>query len=590
MYSMSLYSSLLRSKTSILRLSRKNNLLDSVLAALLMSILTVGCAQAVSINTGTGGLDSQDQAAALAESAVDTPNTNWKTGTYGSKIKGLKKPSLSNDLMPYGEHLFTGGFRGMRADGLNPDYKIAPGDLITLRLWGAVEIEKVLPVDAQGYIFIPSVGPVKVQGASQQNLNSKVKSAVQSIYPENVNVYTNLQGVQPVAVFVTGEVENPGRYAGTPNDSVLYFIDQAGGIDAQLGSFRSIRVIRNDKTIITADLYRFLKEGELPTLQFRDGDTVVVGRRQSAVSVAGDVERELQYELTNKENTGQSLLQYARIKPGITHVLVRGVRDSGLLAEYYTLSDFQKVHLKNGDEVLFSADQKDEIIVVQVEGSYYGPSRYAVPRDATLTELLNNIQVPETLTDTNSISIRRLSVAERQKQSLQDSLRRLETTYLGAPSSTPDEASIRIKEAELISNFVKRASQIEPNGRMVVANNGKVADIRLQDGDIITIPETSDSLLVSGEVLVPQATVFTESNNVMDYIERSGGFTQHADAENILVVRLNGEVRQASDVELRPGDEILVLPVVPTKNLQLATSLTQIIYQLAIAAKVAIDL
>jgi hypothetical protein len=91
-------------------------------------------------------------------------------------------------------------------------------------------------------------------------------------------------------------------------------------------------------------------------------------------------------------------------------------------------------------------------------------------------------------------------------------------------------------------------------------------------------------------VLAPQATVFHASNDVMDYIERSGGFTQHADKKNILVVRLNGEVRKASDVDLQPGDEILVLPAVPTKNLQLATSLTQIIYQLAIAAKVAIDL
>ncbi|MGY8872480.1 MAG: polysaccharide biosynthesis/export family protein [Pseudomonadales bacterium] len=583
-----MHSTALYLKVSASRLFKKHHLLGGVLATLLLSVASANVAQAISINTGTGGLDTEEQAAAISAAVVDTPNTNWKTGTYGHNSRGLD--SESDSILPYGEHLFTGGFRGVRADGLNPDYKIAPGDLITLRLWGAIEVERVLPVDAQGYIFIPSVGPVKVQGASQKSLNSRVKSSVQSIYPENVNVYTNLQGVQPVAVFVTGEVQNPGRYAGTPNDSVLYFLDQAGGIDAQLGSFRSIRVIRNNKTIKTADLYRFMKEGQLPTLQFRDGDTVVVGRRQAAVTVAGDVERELQYELTRKENTGKSLLQYARTKPGITHVLVRGVRNDGLLAKYYTLAAFETARLKNGDEVLFSADQQDETIVIQVEGSYYGPSRYAVPNDATLTQLLNNIEVPKALTDTRSISLRRLSVATRQKASLEESLRRLETTYLGAPSSTPDEASIRVKEAELISSFVKRAALIKPNGRMVVANNGSVADIRLQDGDVITIPEMSDSLLISGEVLVPQATVFHASNDVMDYIERSGGFTQHADKKNILVVRLNGEVRKASDVDLQPGDEILVLPAVPTKNLQLATSLTQIIYQLAIAAKVAIDL
>lgn len=540
--------------------------------------------QAISINTGSGGLSSQEQVAPVS-AIIDLPIANTKSGTYQTGAK-----SVAFGIPPYGEGLFAGGFRGVRADGLNPDYKIAPGDLITLRLWGAVEVEQVLPVDAQGYIFIPSVGPVKIQGSSQEALNNKVKSAIQSIYPENVNVYTNLQGIQPVAVFVTGEVADPGRYAGTPNDSVLYYLHQAGGVDSQLGSYRAIKIIRNNKIIGLVDLYSFLTEGVLPKVQFRDGDTVVVGRRQSDVLVAGEVEKEYLYELTARENQGQDLLRYARTKPGVTHVLVRGVREEGLLSHYYTLEEFKTVKLSRGDELLFSADQEQNKVVIQVEGRYYGPSHYAVSNDVTLTELLNNIRVPQYQADVGSISIRRISVAERQKESLKESLRRLETTYLGAPSSTPEEAAIRVKEAELISSFVQRAALIEPNGRIVVANNGKVADVRLQDGDIITIPEISDSTLISGEVLVPQAAIFEPGKNVLDYIERAGGFTQHADEENILIVRLSGEVRKSKDVDLQPGDEIIVLPVVPTKNLQLATSITQILYQLAVAAKVAIDL
>lgn len=328
----------------------------------------------------------------------------------------------------------------------------------------------------------------------------------------------------------------------------------------------------------------------MPRVQFRDGDTVVVDQRQSAVLVSGEVERDYFYELNLSETDGGHLLRYAPTKPGITHVLVRGIRGEGLFSKYYTLNEFKTAQLNDGDEVLFSADRREDTIVVQVEGSYYGPSRYAIPNDATLTSLLDNISVPQHLTETRSISIRRESVAERQRQSLMESLRRLETTYLGASSSTPEEAEIRVKEAELISQFIEKASKAEPTGRMVVANNGKIADIRLQDGDIITIPEATDSLLVSGEVLIPQAVVYTPGDNVNDYVERSGGFTQHADDENILVVRLNGEVLKASDARLQPGDEILVLPHVPTKNLQLATSLTQIVYQLAIATKVALDL
>jgi hypothetical protein len=207
-----------------------------------------------------------------------------------------------------------------------------------------------------------------------------------------------------------------------------------------------------------------------------------------------------------------------------------------------------------------------------------------------LRELLDAIAVPRNLTDTRSISLRRVSVAEQQQKALEESLRRLETNYLGASSSTPQEAEIRLKEAELISNFVARASEAKPTGRLVVSRNDQISDIRLQDGDVITLPEYSDSILISGEVLVPQSVVYKEGLSVEDYIDTAGGFSQHADDDRILVVRMNGEVRQAEDVRTRPGDEILVLPKVPTKNIQLATSISQILFQIAVATKVAIDL
>ena len=56
------------------------------------------------------------------------------------------------------------------------------------------------------------------------------------------------------------------------------------------------------------------------------------------------------------------------------------------------------------------------------------------------------------------------------------------------------------------------------------------------------------------------------------------------------MVRQNGAVVDADRARLRPGDEILVMPKVPTRNLELATSITQILYQIAVATKVAVDL
>ena len=555
---------------------------------LLFSSLTF-CVNAFasSLVSGAGNLPSTQQAQELISNEQMMPRADWRGDASYRPVSEIEQ---SESLPRYGSHLFAGGFRGVRADGLNPEYRVVPGDQLTLRIWGAVDIDRILPVDAQGNIFIPGIGPVHVQGTTHGQLDAKVRNAVRAIYPENVHVYTNLQGVQPVAVFVTGAVPNPGRYAGTPNDAILYFLDQAGGVDDALGSYRSIRLIRHNKTIATIDLYDFLLNGVLPRPQFEDGDTIIVGDRGPLISVEGDVDRSYRYELMPDAMAGTDLLQMARPRHDVSHVLIQGWREAGPISDYRQLGELDQITLRDGDALLFSADQRHESIIVQVEGSFYGPSRYVLPKDTSLNELLNTIAVPAELADTTSISLRRKSVAERQRQSLIDSLRRLETTYLGASSATPEEAQIRIREAELISEFVKRASQVQPNGRMVVARDEQIINIRLQDGDVITIPERADSILISGEVLVPQSVVYTAGKTAEDYIRGAGGYSRHADKRHILVVRQNGEVRSASEVTMRPGDEILVLPLVPTKNLQLASTISQILYHIAIAAKVVLDL
>lgn len=529
--------------------------------------------------------DNQANSTTLTE---QQQNTNWQVGRYG-QVNADATGTAEGVIAPFGADLFSGGFRGLRSDGLNPDYKVLPGDQITLRIWGAVEVDRILPVDAQGNIFIPAVGPVQVMGTSHQQLDALVRNAVRKVYPDNVQVYTNLQGVQPIAVFVTGYVKVPGRYAGVPADSALYFIDQAGGIDNTLGSYRQIKLIRDGQTLQTLDLYQFILNGQLAHSQFKNGDTLLIEPRGAAVTVSGDVARAYQYELLATEDASD-LVSKVQLKPGVTHVLHRGINATSPYSDYLPLASFAATRLANGDELVFSVDQQASHIVVQVEGSFLGQSRFIVPRHASLQQVLSNIAIDPAISDVKNLSLRRVSIAERQRASLLEALRRLETTYLGAPSSTVEESAIRVREAELISQFVQKARQVQPNGRLVVADDGGVADIRMQDGDIITIPEFSDAVLVSGEVFVPQSVVFNGAKSLDDYIAAAGGYSQHADKDRILVVRPNGEIRLIDDVEIRSGDEILVLPKVSSKNLELASSISQILYQIAVATKVALDL
>ncbi len=60
--------------------------------------------------------------------------------------------------------------------------------------------------------------------------------------------------------------------------------------------------------------------------------------------------------------------------------------------------------------------------------------------------------------------------------------------------------------------------------------------------------------------------------------------------EQILVAKQNGEVGLADSLGIEPGDRILVLPKVDTKGMLMAKDLMQIIYQIAVTTKVAVDL
>ena len=122
------------------------------------------------------------------------------------------------------------------------------------------------------------------------------------------------------------------------------------------------------------------------------------------------------------------------------------------------------------------------------------------------------------------------------------------------------------------------------------------ASIRLEDEDKIIIPGSSSIIAVQGEVNFPNTQVFDDNDRVKDYIKRAGGFTQNADKNRIVILRLSGEIQMTHDKfiklsspRLYPGDEIIVLPRVDRKRLPVFRDLSQVIYNIAIATKVVLD-
>lgn len=504
--------------------------------------------------------------------------------------------SANLDSEVFGANLFTGAFARHGATQFNPDYAVAVGDQIQIRLWGAFDFDAPLIVDPKGNIFLPHAGPVQVLGVRNQDLQRLVEAAVGKVFRSNVSSYASLAAAQPVRVFVSGFVNRPGLYNGTSMDSLLHYLDQAGGIDPERGSFLNVQVKRGQQVRAAANLYDFLLNGTMPLIQLADGDVIFVAPRQNTIKVNGLAENTKRFEFTDSGHTVADLARMAKPKAAATHVRV--IRNTGTIKniDYYPLAEASRVTLQNGDELEFTADKKPGTITVRVEGEHQSAQEYVLPYGARVADLLKNIEYSDR-SDQESLQLFRQSVKARQKQMLQASLKSLETAALTARSGTSDEARLRKDEAELILQWVERAKKIEPSGQVVIAQAENRGELLLENGDILNVPTKDGLVLVSGEVLFSNAVAFGQALTLDDYVRRAGGYTQNADAARLVVAHRDGSFTEAmgekgffsltnGDTDIRPGDEILVLPKIDIKSRQIAKDLSQILYQIAISAKV----
>lgn len=489
----------------------------------------------------------------------------------------------------FGDQLFGGTFRAALNPGFNPDYQIAIGDRVQLHLWGALNFDGSALVDAKGNIFVPNVGSIMVAGVPNGELNRVVEAGVRKIFRSGTWVYAALDVSQPVKVFVTGYVSKPGLYAGVASDSAISFLDKAGGVDQDRGSYIDILVKRGNQIRKHINLYKFLQEGTLDLVQFQDGDVIVVGSRSHRFSVSGDVLNEMDFEFGQSNVSLKYALGMAKVKPGASHVSIVRKQGSERRSEYYPINEIENVLVNDGDVVSVYTDRYPGTIQVRIDGAHSGSHAMILPYGATLNDVLATVK-PNAMSRMDAIYLVRRSVMERQKDMLTLALQKLEESVLSARSKTSEEASLRNTEASLILRFIDRGKQVQPKGQ-VVLNNSQRASTLLEDGDVIVIPQRTSLSMVHGEVLFPAAIAWKPGSDAQYYIDQAGGFTQGADTSKIILMRQNGATLLAdSSTQIESGDEIMVLPRLETKNYEVTRALTQIFYQIAFVARVAFGL
>jgi len=499
----------------------------------------------------------------------------------------------------FGETIFQGNFKENRQFRYNPEYRINVGDVISIKIWGAYEYISDITVDKKGNIFIPKLGDIYLLGLSNSMLKDTLEEKMRKVFNDKVYIYADVKQYQPISVFVSGAVKKVGLYNGLSTDSVLQFIDKSGGIIRGQGSYRHIAILRDKQIVKEIDLYPFLLNGQVDLFQFKNGDVILVNTVQNFIEVEGDVNRPYIFEPLGTDTTVKDVMRFIMPKPTANSFMLTSWSQNQESTKEYPLTQASTTKVANGSKLKFFSNYYVNNVEISLEGEQMGAKNITVKKGATLFSLLKKTKFTP-LSDIRNIRLYRKSTAQIQKQLIETMLKDLEARAFTSDSATIEEANIRNRESEMILQFTKRVRAIEPKGQVVIGYKDNLEKIYLESGDRVVIPKRSNVVVVQGEVNIPNALGYKERYSIDDYIRVCGGYGDRANREKVLLIKANGEVLQYASPKksifnttkktpspiVEAGDSILVLGKVDSKNILITSSVTKILYQLAVGAAV----
>ena len=198
-------------------------------------------------------------------------------------------------------------------------YTLGAGDELAVHIWGDQTNTYRLVVNAEGSVLIDNLGPVFVQGLTVAEANERIIEQLRQNYSglrpssgeQSTFARVTIDRLRTIQVAIIGEAVNPGDYSIPSNSTVFNALYRAGGPDEN-GSYRRVRVIRNNEVAAELDLYSFLVDGlQEGNIQLRDRDVIQIMPYQNRVEVLGEVKRsDLFFEMKEGE-TLADLIRFA---------------------------------------------------------------------------------------------------------------------------------------------------------------------------------------------------------------------------------------------------------------------------------------
>ncbi len=406
-----------------------------------------------------------------------------------------------------------------RTGFITPDYRLGPGDELSIYITGIQDKTMQLKVSNHGTVSIPEFGPVFVWGKTLLEVSSTLDETIQSLY-RNVDVEVDILKPRIIEAYITGEVGRPGAYQLTALSTLMDLLYMCGGPTKQ-GSFRQVHVTRSmartpdmmedgdatGSTVerIVVDLYDILVEGaEQSNPPLKPGDRIVVPPVGPTVEVKGDVRRPRQYEFVG-DLTMEKLIELAGGPlPGanISQIKIRRKTDLGftdLIEVDYTRKEGKSFSIADGDEVLVYPSIRVLQGFVCISGNVWHPGQYTLHDGLKLSELIEKAGGCLPGTYRERVDILRFI-------------------------STDNRELIRVPLAE---SFLPKAED----------------DLPLEQWDVVRVYAETDVeplpiATVEGEITNPGLYPIRENMRIQDLIVAAGGLTYRANTRRAELLRI----------------------------------------------------
>ncbi len=269
---------------------------------------------------------------------------------------------------------------------VDPDqYIVGPGDIFIVTIWTAAEALFKTPVTPEGYLIIPTIGAIHIDGKTLSEAQKMIIEAGIKKYRHS-EITANLFKLRSFRVHVTGQVMNPGLYNASAIDRVSDLIKDAGGLTGWAYE-RAIKVKHLDGSEETVDLYRYKKLGELESNIFLKGGDVIyvpsIDLANPTIKIEGLVNDPGVYQLAENETLKDFLLRVDAFnkRADLQYAYIERKTDSNNGVEIIPIFKYldnlgnghSDLYLQDGD-VIMIPQRHEEVYVI---GAVRNPGHYA---------------------------------------------------------------------------------------------------------------------------------------------------------------------------------------------------------------------